>query len=263
LVHSFAILMTPALELPPCPDSLVRRLDPRWKLASLLLASACASAIGTLTVAGVFFGSSLVLAALARIHAGWYLSRIAGLALILIAFTFFLPLLITVGPSFSVGPFSFSWHGLGLAGLLCLKALTIITLMLVVLATAPLDATLKAAHALRVPGLLIQLVVLTYRYVFLLADELGRLLIALRVRGYRLRPHRRRLQMAGLLTGTMLVRGYERAERVGQAMRCRGFDGRFRSLSVMHSCWTDGLAFAMIVGGAAGLLTWDIYLRLM
>jgi cobalt/nickel transport system permease protein len=255
--------MTPALELPPCPDSLVRRLDPRWKLAALLLASASASAIGTLTIAVVFFGCSLALAGLARIHAGWYLSRIAGLAVILIAFSFLLPLLITAGPSFSLGPFSLSWHGLRLAGLLCLKALTIVTLMLVVLATAPLAATLKAAHALRMPGLLIQLIVLTYRYVFLLADELGRLLIALRVRGYRLRPNRRRLQMAGLLTGTMLVRGYERAERVGQAMRCRGFDGRFRSLDVLHARWTDGLAFVMIVGGAAGLLAWDIYRRLM
>ena len=34
-------------------------------------------------------------------------------------------------------------------------------------------------------GLLVQLTLLSYRYLFLLADELGRLRIALRVRGYR------------------------------------------------------------------------------
>ena len=77
---------------------------------------------------------------------------------------------------------------------------------LVVLATAPPDATLKAAHALRVPGLIIQLALLTYRYLFLLADELGRLRTALRVRGYRNRMNRHSYRTVGHVAGTLLVR---------------------------------------------------------
>ena len=46
----------------------------------------------------------------------------------------------------------------------------LLTLMLVLWATAAPDATLKAAHALHVPGFFIQLMLLTYRHLFLLAE---------------------------------------------------------------------------------------------
>jgi cobalt/nickel transport system permease protein len=186
----------------------------------------------------------------------------AALALVLAFFAVLLPVLLhDDGPSWYLGPVRVSLYGLKVAGLICLKAVTVVTLVLVVLVTAPLDATLKAAHALRVPGLLIQIAVLTYRYLFLLADELGRMLVALRVRGYRLRPRPQRFRMAGHLTGIVLVRGYERAERVGQAMRCRGFDGRFRSLTAFRTTAADVAAFVLLVGSAAGLLVWDLVQR--
>jgi hypothetical protein len=37
-------------------------------------------------------------------------------------------------------------------------------------------------------------------------------------------------------------------------MRCRGFDGRFRSLAAFRTTAADVAAFALIAGGAAGLL---------
>jgi len=129
----------------------------------------------------------------------------------------------------------------------------------VLLATAPLDATLKAAHTLRVPGLLVQLGLLTYRYVFVLGSELNRLRIALRVRGYRNRATRHSYRTIGHVAGTLLVRSVEQAERVGQAMRCRGFDGRFRSLTQFRTRAADVAAFLLIVGCSAGLLAWDLW----
>jgi len=133
--------------------------------------------------------------------------------------------------------------------------------MLVLLASAPLEDTLKAAHALRVPGLLVQLAVLTYRYVFVLAGELARLRVALRVRGYRNRANRHSYRTIGHVAGALLVRGYERAERVGQAMRCRGFTGRFHSLAEFRTTATDVAAFALVVGCAGALLAWDVLRR--
>ena len=149
-------------------------------------------------------------------------------------------------------------YGLGVAVLLALKALAVVTLMLVLLATAPLDATLKAGHALRVPGLLVHLGLLTYRYLFVLASELRRLRVALRVRGYRSRATRHSYRTVGHVAGTLLVRSVERAERVSQAMRCRGFDGHFRSLVSFHTRARDVAAFLLLAGGAVGLLLWDI-----
>jgi cobalt/nickel transport system permease protein len=59
----------------------------------------------------------------------------------------------------------------------------------------------------------------------------------------------------------LLVRGYERAERVGQAMRCRGFDGQFRSLSEFRTRPVDVGFFLLSAGGAAALLAWDLAAR--
>jgi cobalt/nickel transport system permease protein len=129
------------------------------------------------------------------------------------------------------------------------------------LATAPLDATIKAAHALRVPGLVVQLTLLTYRYVHVVADELVRLRVALRARGFRSRADGHTYRTLGNVTGTLLVRSHERAERVGHAMRCRGFDGRFRSLTEFRTAAADVAFFVVAVGCAAGLLAWDVFQR--
>jgi cobalt/nickel transport system permease protein len=130
--------------------------------------------------------------------------------------------------------------------------------MLVWLTTAPLTDTLKAAHALRVPGVLVQLVLLTYRYLFVLSAELNRLRIALRVRGYRNRANQHSYRTVGHVAGTLLVRGSEQAERVAQAMRCRGFDGQFRSLSEFRTGLGDIVFFLAVIAPVGVLVLWDM-----
>jgi hypothetical protein len=44
-------------------------------------------------------------------------------------------------------------------------------------------------------------------------------------------------------------------------MRCRGFAGRFHSLAEFRTAPADVAAFALVVGGAAGLLAWDVVRR--
>lgn len=243
-------------------DSPLRHLDPRWKLAALVPAAFLVAALQSppavlAALAGAFF---LVL--VSRLPLAWYLRRLSGLGLILLLFVLLLPFLLEgPGPAWEVGPLHFHLRGLAVALVVCCKALAIVSLMLVVLATAPLEATLKAAHALLVPGLIVQLLLLTYRYTFLLADELGRLRIALRVRGYRNRATLHSYRTVGHLAGTLLVRSHERAERVGHAMRCRGFDGHFRALVAFRTRVPDVFAFLSILACAAALLAWDLIQR--
>jgi cobalt/nickel transport system permease protein len=246
------------LKLDPLPgyDLPLGCLDPRWKLAGLGLAAVVAAVLQTLPTALLALTGALALLLGSRLPLRWYLARIGPVALFLAPVAVLLPFLVA-GDGWSLGPLRISRLGLVVAMLLSAKALTIVTLMLVLLATAPLDATLKAAHALHVPGLLIQLAVLSYRYVFVLADELSRLRVALRVRGYRNRATLHSYRTVGHVSGTLLVRGHERAERVGQAMRCRGFDGRFRSLASFRTSLVDVLAFIVCVAWAAGLLVLD------
>jgi cobalt/nickel transport system permease protein len=245
--------MTLAFAQVPTPDSPLRRLDPRWKLAGLGLAVVAAALLRTLPAAGAALAASLVLAAAARLPLRWYLARLGMTALFLAPFVLTLPFLLP-GPGGELP----SRHGAGVALLLALKAATLVTLALVLLAGAPLSDTLKAAHALWVPGLLVHLFVLAYRYAFLLGEELARLRVALRVRGYRNRPDRHSYRTIGHVAGTLLVRSHERGERVGQAMRCRGFDGRFRSLTAFHTTLGDVGFFLLMAAGSVGIFWWDL-----
>ena len=250
--------MTLAFSAPPQTTSLLSRLDPRWKLAALLIAAAVAASLHTLPATVAALAVSLLLALLARLPARWFLERLGAAAFFLALFTLPLPWLLTgEGAVWTYGPLRLSWHGVEVALLLAAKAIALVTLFLTAQATASLEATLKAAHSLRIPGLLVQLGLLTYRYVFVLADELRRLRIALRVRGYRNRVRRHSYRTAGHIAGTLLVRGYERAERVGQAMRCRGFDGQFRSLTAFATRPGDVVAFLLITASSAALAVWD------
>lgn len=251
-----------ALQELPQPDSLLSRLDPRWKLAGFALATISVALLHHLATVCLAFAGSLLLVGVARLPLRWYLPRLAALASLLILFVAFVPFFVhDGGPSLRLGPLLVSFYALHVAILLCLKALALVTLVLVGLTTAPLDATFKAAHALRVPGLLVQVAMLTHRYIFLLDAELSRLRTALRVRGFRNRASRHSYRTVGHVAGTLLVRGYERAERVGQAMRCRGFDGRFRSLTEFRSTPADWWFFFLLAGGAVALLLMDLLIR--
>lgn len=253
--------MTLAFSAPAATSSFLSRLDPRWKLAALLFFAAVAATLRTLGVAAIALTAALILALLARLPPRWFLQRLGAAALFFALFALPLPWLLGgEGPGWTWGPIRLSRHGVEAALLLTAKAITLVTLFLTAQATAPLETMLKAAHSLHIPGLLVQLGLLSYRYVFVLAEELRRLRIALRVRGYRNRVRRHSYRTAGHVAGTLLVRGYERAERVGQAMRCRGFDGQFRSLMAFTTRPADVAVFLVIVASAAALAVWDWFL---
>jgi cobalt/nickel transport system permease protein len=248
--------MTLAFDFPQCSASPLGRVDARWKLAALVIAAAVAALERTLLPSLLSLMLALALAVVGRLPARWYLRRLSAVLGLLVVFALWLPFLVP-GDGWDIGAWHMSQPGLILGCLVAVKACTIVSLMLVLWATAPVHDTLKAAHALRVPGLIVQLLVLSQRYIHLLAEELRRLRIALRVRGYRHRPNMHSYRTVGHVTGSLLIRSYERAERVGQAMRCRAFDGRFRSLTSFRTRPLDLLVFLAIVLSSAALLLWD------
>jgi cobalt/nickel transport system permease protein len=254
--------MTVGFDLPVCGPSFLQRMDARWKLAGVLLAALMLAFLRAWGPALGAFAASLLFVALARVPLNWYLRRMAAATLMYALFLVWLPF--DVQPShetLEIGFVTLSLTGLSRLFVLSANLISMVSLMLVMLATTPLDDTFKAARCLHLPRLLVLLMLLTYRYVFLLMEEFARLRTALRVRGFRNRANLHSYRTIGQVAGTLLIRSHERAERVGHAMACRGFDGEFRSLHDFHAAWPDVLAFTAIVGYAVGLLAWDWSMR--
>jgi cobalt/nickel transport system permease protein len=241
-------------------DSPLARRDPRWRFAAFVLAILAVAFLRQPGPVAVALGFTLTLAIAARVPGRWYLVRV-GILLIAL-----LPFLVVVPFAVDRGDRLWGWRflhltdaGLIAAGVLAMKTVALVTLALTLLASGPLHVTLAAAGRIGVPRLLIHLTLLTYRYVFLLFDELNRLRIALRVRGFRNAMAGHAYRTVGQVTGTLLVRGSDRAEHVAQAMRCRAFDGHFRTTAAFHAGPADVVMFLLIVGVTGGLVAWDVW----
>lgn len=240
------------------PDSPLARWDARWKLAAIVLAAFGVAVLDHLAPAVVALVLGLLLLAFTGLPRRWVRDRLGLFALAALPFMLVLPFTFgTDGPGWGVGPVHISERGLvsGLA-VLC-RGLGIGCLALMLIATAPLHRTLAAANRLKVPGVLVLVTGLAYRYAFLLADEFRRIRIALRTRGFRMQANGHGYRTLGQATGAILVRGADRAERVAEAMRCRGFDGRFHTTMTFCTTAADIISFVALVAVVAALVIWD------
>jgi cobalt/nickel transport system permease protein len=241
---------------PVVPDSPLARWDARWKLAAIVLAAFGVAVLDHLAPAAVALLLGLFLLACTRLPRRWVRDRLGLFALAALPFLLVLPFTLD-GPGWAVGPVRVSERGL-VAGLAVFcRCLAIGCLALVLIGTAPLHHTLTAANRLKVPGLIVLIAGLAYRYAFLLADEFRRIRVALRTRGFRMRADGHGYRTLGHATGAILVRGADRAERVADAMRCRGFDGQFHTTTTFRSTFGDIISFVALVAAVAALILWD------
>ena len=81
----------------------------------------------------------------------------------------------------------------------------------------------------------------------------------MKCRGFRARTDLHTLRTIGYLVGMLLVRSLERSDRIMEAMKCRGFDGRFHVLVAFESRPRDFVLAAFLGLVSLGLL-WGEYL---
>jgi cobalt/nickel transport system permease protein len=99
-----------------------------------------------------------------------------------------------------------------------------------VLATMTVDTLGHTLNRLRLPDKMVHLLLITYRYLFVIEQEYQRLVRAMKIRNFRPKTNLHSYRTYAYLVGMLFVRASERARRVHSAMICRGFNGRFFSL---------------------------------
>ena len=106
---------------------------------------------------------------------------------------------------------------------LALRFALTVSAMIILLSLIGFPGFCTALVKLRLPNAMITQLILMHRYSFLLRDEVRRLRCAhaLRSGGNR----RISIREFGSMTGNLLLRTFDRAEIIHQAMMCRGFSG--------------------------------------
>lgn len=96
---------------------------------------------------------------------------------------------------------------------------------------------IHAFEHLHVPAILTTIIAFLYRYLFVLTDEVMRLLRARESRSATVAGHKSgrsvmwRARVAGNMTGQLFLRSYERSDRIYNAMLARGYTGQLRTLN--------------------------------
>ena len=230
--------------------------DARWKVVALGGLAFVLASVDAVWAALSGVGISLGLLILARLP--W---RLVGTRLA-VAQVFLLPCVIILpfsfgGESMSVGSLRLSQEGLRWAALFYCRALAIIALGIALVYTTPMVVLLRALQSLRVPRVLVEIALLTYRYLFTLAAEGMRMRWALATRGFGARSFRYTYRPLANGIGMALVRSMERTERIQQAMICRGFQGRLHTLQRFDAGLCDWAKAVVCFGLAVGLWAVD------
>jgi|WetSurMetagenome_2_1015567.scaffolds.fasta_scaffold260526_2 cobalt/nickel transport system permease protein len=159
----------------------------------------------------------------------WFFVVVAGILLILAALTsipwkFIFGRLILLEPfALGIAVMALLQHDGGMLFLSIVVKSTLCLFMVIMLSnTTPFSSLLQTLRRIHVPGLLITILALLYRYLFVLIDEAERLNRARASRTFTT-SRRSRWRILASLIGQLFVRSTERAERIYAAMTARGW----------------------------------------
>jgi cobalt/nickel transport system permease protein len=174
-----------------------------------------------------------------------------------VPFFFILPFSYPGHTAFKVFGLSFAWEGLRYATLIFTKALAIVLLSFTVFGSSRFDVSMIAMQKLRCPKVIVQMLLFTYRYTYVFLEEMQRMHTSMLARGFVARTDGKTLKIFGNFVGTLLVRSFERTDRVYKAMLSKGYQGELHSMVKFNAVPADLLKTTFVLGLGIMLLVID------
>ncbi len=141
-------------------------------------------------------------------------------------------------------------------GSIFIKSLLTVTAALLLIATTGMDRLAGALRMLKVPRIFVLQLLLTYRYISVLAEEVGRMLRAYSLRAPEQKGIHRNAWAS--FSGQLLIRTFDRAQRVYHAMCTRGFTGEYSTGSVSKIKLIDYIYWACWIIFFAAVRMFDL-----
>jgi cobalt/nickel transport system permease protein len=234
-------------------DSLFHRFDPRLKIVFATAYSFVVALSKRFPVLLTALVLSLLMIALARLSVREVFKRLVPVNILILLLWLAVPLTFEGEPLFHIGRFAITRPGVILSAQITLKANTILLALMALIATSSISTLGHALNHLCLPTKIVDLLLLTYRYIFVIEQEYLRLLAAMRIRSFCPGTNIHTYKTYAYLIGMLFVRASDRAERVYQAMLCRGFKGKFYSLHEFSFSRLDWVSCAFMVVAIIGL----------
>jgi cobalt/nickel transport system permease protein len=227
--------------------------DPRVKLVSFSFLMLSIAFLPNLLSAFLGLILAIILIFLSKIPFSFVLKHLKWVILFTLFFFIIMPLTVPGDRMFKLNFITISYEGLRLSLLIAMRAISICMILFPMVGTTQFHKTLKALEKLRIPNKLIQMIMFTYRYLFVFLAELIRMSTAAEARLFKRRTDIHTLKITGNLIGILLIQALERTQRVYNAMTSRGYKGKIRTLDEFRLSWLDFLKGVLIIALAVSL----------
>ena len=240
-------------------DSPLHRWEPRYKLIGLMALIFSFSFIRDLRMLLVMVVVTAIIYNISSLPVSFLLKRLRYPSFFLLVVVLILPFLSGQTVIMSIGPLDVRQEGLITVLLIAIRFLSILTIGLILFGTTPFLTTIKAMRALGLPPIMADMTLLTFRYLHEIGSDLQKMQTSMSLRGFQ----RHHFSIRGLLipvwlSGSILVRSYERSEWVYKAMILRGYGHIQHPRGEFQTHTRDVIALCIFLLIAAGFVTGDI-----
>ena len=244
-------------------DSPLHRWDARAKLIGLFAIMLAFASIQQLVLLPLLLFLSGLAYWRSKLPLHFWRDRLRWPGRLLFLLALVLPFVGGGGEWLRLGPIAVYEDGVLALLQIATRAISILTVGLVLFGTTPFPTLIAAARSLGLPAILADMVLLTYRYLFDLGSTLDTMQTALRLRGLRItRLKRSQIPVVAGLIGSLLVRSYDQSERIYSAMRLRGYGAvaqrQTRLWPSHHHVWGTGMALAIAAGLLSAEWVWSL-----
>jgi cobalt/nickel transport system permease protein len=217
-------------------DGFLQRVDPRAKIGVFIPAIVVIGLTRSLPMLLALYGIIVALALASNLTFGFFVKRVL-LGIPLFAGIVFLPALFlipgdpAVSLNLGVGHLVISDNALMSGALFVCRVAASVSLAVLLVVTTTWADLLKAMRVLRIPGIFVVVLGMTYRYIFLFLQTVEHLFLARASRTVSGGMEAEKRRWVGATMGALMSKSFKTSNDVYLAMVARGFTGEFRSMN--------------------------------
>ena len=231
-------------------DSPLHRWQQSYKLVGLLSLIFAFAFVQKIWLLPAMIAITAIFFRLSQLPLKFLLSRLRYPSWFLLAIVLFLPFVAGDTVIFKWQYLTIRQEGCWEALIISVRFFCILTVSLILFGTAPFLSSIKGMKALGLPQVIVDMTLLSYRYLEELGGMLTTMQRAMKLRGFNpQRFSRRNLQVMAQLTGSILVRSYERSLLVYQAMTLRGYGSKVKANKKQKIWLSEGDSYSMLATG--------------
>lgn len=205
-------------------NSPIHQWDVRYKFIALMALMFAFATVNTWYLIPLMLLVTMMLYGVSKLPLSFLVSRLRYPGFFLLGVIVLLPFLSGQTIIWQYGFLTIRQEGCLAVILIVSRFFAIMTTCLILFGTSSFLTTIKGMRQLGISPILTDILLLSYRYVFEISNQLSLMLKATRLRGFQAsKISWRNLSVYAALAGSLLVRSYQQAERVYQAMLLRGY----------------------------------------